>query len=162
MCYGIRWLPTWPTLEEETTRCWILRPAQHPGEQTDPATAEQEEELHPPPDPWERTQQATPARHSSSSWNQQTKPPTSNGRGIHPSSLQARSEMFLPAPLWLRVAAFRVCHNKLVYLIMKEAKEQTFYSLLLHLAAPEQGTYLSRVWEKYFSVFAMSVPEGTG
>lgn len=45
---------------------------------------------------------------------------------------------------------------------MKEAKYQTFYSLLLHLLAPEQGTYLSRVWEKYFSVFAMSVPEGTG
>lgn len=48
------------------------------------------------------------------------------------------------------------------FLIMKEAKYQTFYSLLLHLLAPEQGTYLSRVWEKYFSVFAMSVPEGTG
>lgn len=45
---------------------------------------------------------------------------------------------------------------------MMEAKYQTFCSLLLHLLAPEQGTYLSRVWEKYFSVFAMSVPEGTG
>lgn len=55
-----------------------------------------------------------------------------------------------------------MCQNKLVYLFMNEAKEQAFYSLLLHLMGPEQGTYLSRVWEKYFSVFAMSVPEGTG
>lgn len=132
------------------------RPAQHPGEQTDPATAKQEE--LPPPDPWERTQQATPGRPSSSSLplTQQTELPISNERGIYPPPLKDRWGIFL------NVAALGVCQNKLVYLIMKEAKEQTFYSLLLHLMGPEQGTYLSRVWEKYFSVFAMSVPEGTG
>lgn len=41
-------------------------------------------------------------------------------------------------------------------------KEGVQLSLLLHLMALERGTYLSSVWEKYFSVFAMSVPEGTG
>lgn len=64
--------------------------------------------------------------------------------------------------LTLSLSSLGECHNKLGYLIMKEAKYQTFYSLLLHLLAPERGTYLSRVCEKYFSVFAMSVPEGTG
>lgn len=63
---------------------------------------------------------------------------------------------------WRAKFIFSPCQNKLRYLIMKEATYQTLYSLLLHLFAPEQGTYLSRVWEKYFSVFAMSVPEGTG
>lgn len=72
------------------------RPAQHPGEQTDPATAEQEE-LPPPPDPWERTQQATPGRPSSSSLplTQQTELPVSNERGSYPPSLKDRWGIFL-------------------------------------------------------------------
>lgn len=137
------------------------RPAQHPGEQTDPATAKQEE-LPPPPDPRERTQQATLGRRPSSGMpqNQQPELPTSKDTRYLSSVSQSKIRHF-PAPLWLDVVAVGVCQNKLVYLIMNEAKEQAFYSLL-HLMGPEQVTYLSRVWEKYFSVFAMSVPEGTG